>query len=94
MISALECFIAARNISQRERQKLAQIFNQIDHDHNGVITVDELTQVYATHVGAHTQEEIRAIVRTIDTNHSGFIDFNEFIVAMEGRRKLFVRSSL
>jgi Ca2+-binding EF-hand superfamily protein len=33
-------------------------------------------------------------VRSIDINDSGKIDFNEFIIAMYDRRKLYMRESL
>ena len=41
-----------------------------------------------------TESEVRKILKEIDQNDSGKIDFNEFLLAMYSRKKLFLQSSL
>ncbi len=42
----------------------------------------------------YTTEEITQIIKSIDKDKSGKIDFNEFIIVMEGRKNLFITEYL
>jgi calcium-dependent protein kinase len=71
------------------------MFNSIDSDANGVISREELITIFQKYwEGHYSPEEVEAIANSIDINNSGKIDFNEFIIAMYDRRKLYLRESL
>jgi calcium-dependent protein kinase len=71
------------------------MFTSIDADGNGVISREELVSTFQQQAGGHySKEEVEAIARSVDINDSGKIDFNEFIIAMYDRRKLYLRDSL
>jgi Ca2+-binding EF-hand superfamily protein len=50
--------------------------------------------VYQSQFGVHTESEITNILKMIDKNQSGKIDFNEFLTAMHSRKKLFLEEFL
>ena len=40
------------------------------------------------------EESVQHILKHIDGDHSGKIDFNEFLIAMQSRSKLFHKEAL
>lgn len=83
-----------KKITQIERQKLAELFTSIDTDGNGLIEKEELIKILKSHVEHFKKledDEIELMVGEIDKNCSGKIDFNEFIIAMYDKSKLYVR---
>merc|ERR1712240_927253 len=57
----------------------------VDCDRDGEITVEELGKVMRTHGFDPTEEDLRDMIRNVDTNANGAIDFNEFIDMMVKR---------
>ncbi|KAH0615771.1 hypothetical protein JD844_026243 [Phrynosoma platyrhinos] len=64
---------------------LETIFNIIDTDHSGLISLDEFRRIwklFSTHMNINISDEnIDDLARSIDFNKDGNIDFNEFIEA-------------
>ncbi|XP_059695833.1 serine/threonine-protein phosphatase with EF-hands 1 isoform X2 [Haemorhous mexicanus] len=69
----------------RYRKDLEIIFNIIDKDHSGLISLEEFSQtwrLFTSHLGIDTQDDsIDKLVLSIDYNKDGHIDFNEFLEA-------------
>ncbi|NWW25556.1 PPE1 phosphatase, partial [Falcunculus frontatus] len=69
----------------RYRKDLEIIFNIIDKDHSGLISLEEFTQtwrLFTSHLGIDVQDDsIDKLVLSIDYNKDGHIDFNEFLEA-------------
>ncbi|NXU35192.1 PPE1 phosphatase, partial [Drymodes brunneopygia] len=69
----------------RYRKDLEIIFNIIDKDHSGLISLEEFSQtwrLFASHLGIDVQDDsIGKLVLSIDYNKDGHIDFNEFLEA-------------
>ncbi|XP_054128071.1 serine/threonine-protein phosphatase with EF-hands 1 [Melozone crissalis] len=69
----------------RYRKDLEIIFNIIDKDHSGLISLEEFSQtwrLFTSHLGIDIQDEsIDKLVLSIDYNKDGHIDFNEFLEA-------------
>ncbi|KAK9401983.1 serine/threonine-protein phosphatase with EF-hands 1 [Crotalus adamanteus] len=69
----------------RYKADLEIIFNMIDQDHSGLISADEFRQtwkLFNAHVKNDVSDEsIDSLVRTMDFNKDGSIDFNEFLEA-------------
>merc|ERR1711892_658152 len=61
---------------------LKEAFKLFDCDRDGEITVEELGKVMRTHGFDPTEEELTDMIRNMDTNANGAIDFNEFIDMM------------
>lgn len=56
-----------------------------DADHDGEITVGELGRVMRNHGLNPTDDELKDMIRNVDKNSNGAIDFNEFIEMMLAR---------
>ncbi|NXY05234.1 PPE1 phosphatase, partial [Pteruthius melanotis] len=69
----------------RYRKDLEIIFNIIDKDHSGLISLEEFSQtwrLFTSHLGIDAQDDsIDKLVLSIDYNKDGHIDFNEFLEA-------------
>ncbi|NXN10648.1 PPE1 phosphatase, partial [Indicator maculatus] len=69
----------------RYRKDLETVFNIIDKDHSGLISLEEFGQMwklFTSHLGIDVSDEsIDKLVLSIDYNKDGHIDFNEFLEA-------------
>ncbi|NXU08637.1 PPE1 phosphatase, partial [Pardalotus punctatus] len=69
----------------RYRKDLEIIFNIIDKDHSGFISLEEFSQtwrLFTAHLGIEVEDDsIDKLVLSIDYNKDGHIDFNEFLEA-------------
>ncbi|RLW07687.1 hypothetical protein DV515_00003645 [Chloebia gouldiae] len=69
----------------RYRKDLEIIFNIIDKDHSGLISLEEFSQtwrLFTSHLGIDIEDDsIDKLVLSIDYNRDGHIDFNEFLEA-------------
>ncbi|XP_054830265.1 serine/threonine-protein phosphatase with EF-hands 1 isoform X1 [Eublepharis macularius] len=69
----------------RYKADLEIIFNMIDKDHSGLISIDEFRQtwkLFNLHLNIDVDDEsIDSLARSIDFNKDGNIDFNEFLEA-------------
>ncbi|XP_027288376.1 serine/threonine-protein phosphatase with EF-hands 1 [Cricetulus griseus] len=69
----------------RYRSDLEIIFNVIDTDHSGLISMDEfrtMWKLFNTHYNVHIDDsQIDELANTMDFNKDGSIDFNEFLKA-------------
>ena len=59
---------------------MKELFEQLDKNHDGVISSEELRQALIARKEL-SGERVDFLMRMIDTNGSGEIDFTEFIVA-------------
>ena len=69
-------------LSEQELDCLKEAFSLFDADHDGEITVNELDRVMHNHGLKPTEDELRDMIRNVDKNSNGAIDFNEFIEMM------------
>ncbi|XP_027545029.1 serine/threonine-protein phosphatase with EF-hands 1 isoform X1 [Neopelma chrysocephalum] len=69
----------------RYRKDLEIIFNIINKDHSGLISLEEFSQtwrLFTSHLGIDVQDDsLDKLVLSIDHNKDGHIDFNEFLEA-------------
>ncbi|KAK1167801.1 serine/threonine-protein phosphatase with EF-hands 1-like isoform X2 [Acipenser oxyrinchus oxyrinchus] len=76
----------------RYRTDLEIIFNMIDKDHSGLISIEEFHQtwrLFSSHLHIHVDNAaIDDLARSIDFNKDGSIDFNEFLEAFRVVHKL------
>uniref|UniRef100_A0A8C2HF58 Serine/threonine-protein phosphatase n=1 Tax=Cyprinus carpio TaxID=7962 RepID=A0A8C2HF58_CYPCA len=79
----------------RYRTDLEIIFNIIDKDHSGQISIEEFRQtwkLFTSHLGVAVNDQtIDDMARSIDFNKDGSIDFNEFLEAFRVVHKLDVK---
>ncbi|NXW91530.1 PPE1 phosphatase, partial [Alopecoenas beccarii] len=68
----------------RYRKDLEIIFNIIDKDQSGLISLEEFGQtwkLFTSHLGIVYSESLDKLVLSMDYNKDGYIDFNEFLEA-------------
>ena len=77
-------------ISEAEVEKLWQAFKVFDADNSGVISAEELGQVMRSLGQSPSDTELRDMIKEVDVDLSGTIDFDEFkalMVSRQGDRK-------
>lgn len=58
---------------------MKHFFKQLDADRSGMIGVDEIEETLISLGLAKTQEDVHNIVRELDQDGNGELDFDEFI---------------
>lgn len=74
---AILTFIASR-VADSEVKIEMEAFKSLDKNKDGYITMLELKSAMAKH---HTEEEVEEILKSIDTDKNGAINYTEFIAA-------------
>lgn len=80
-------YIASHLYSNRDKKELQRAFQEIDTDNDGVIEKEELIAAFDTHYRDQSLD-INAILKIVDINNSGKIDYTEFLVAASSEERL------
>ena len=73
---------------REEKTKLYKVFKSLDKDGDGQIDKQELIMAYSKlSKGFSIEEEVNCIFDKIDVNHTGSIDFSEFLLATVDYKK-------
>ena len=82
-------FIASR-LRDADVQNLKDIFNTLDLNKDGTLTLDEMKEGIEKLKKDNIDIDIEGIFKLIDTDHSGKIDYTEFLAASIDQ-KLYLR---
>lgn len=77
----LSRLIAETGLQGKQYSDLVQVFKELDLDGNGVIDVEELSQVGVTIEGI-SQAQIVGILAKVDRNNNSTVDISEFVAAV------------
>ncbi|TVU15236.1 hypothetical protein EJB05_38745, partial [Eragrostis curvula] len=80
--------VIAENLSPEELKGLKQMFNNMDTDKSGTITVEELKEGLRKLGSEISEAEVEKLVEAVDLNKSGSIDYTEFLTAMMNKHKV------
>ena len=72
-------------ITEQEREEFREIFNLVDEDKGGTISRNELKKLMETLRLHPTEEELAAMMKEVDADGSGDIDYEEFVTVMSRR---------
>ncbi|KAK8112848.1 hypothetical protein PG984_013374 [Apiospora sp. TS-2023a] len=76
----------ARVLSPEEIAVFKELFDSYDDDKGGNITVEEFAKVMSNSPGKQpTEAEVQQIIKEVDLDGDGTINFNEFITMMTGQ---------
>jgi calcium-dependent protein kinase len=88
-------FIASQLVSEDERRRLAKVFNRLDTNRDGRLSREELIAGYAKTMSAEDAlTRVDDIMRYIDVDGSGFIEFTEFIAATMQFKSVHAKQTL
>eukprot|EP01013_Petalomonas_cantuscygni_P022392 TRINITY_DN4297_c0_g1_i1.p1 TRINITY_DN4297_c0_g1~~TRINITY_DN4297_c0_g1_i1.p1 ORF type:complete len:164 (-),score=16.81 TRINITY_DN4297_c0_g1_i1:111-602(-) len=72
-------------LTEEELAEFKEIFDLVDDDRSGCISKAELRKLMETLRLKPTEEEIESMMKEVDADGSGDIDFNEFVTVMSRR---------
>ena len=89
-------FIGIQILSNQEKEELLKQFKTIDINNDGQLSIEELVDGYYKMYGnkEKAQEIAKGIFEKVDSNHSGRIDFTEFVVAAINTDKLLSKQKI
>lgn len=81
-------FIAACMYSQdyTQEKNIKQAFQYFDKDNSGTITTEELKQCLQSEDQTLTDEEAFKLIKEVDNNDDGMIDYTEFLEMMKAKQ--------
>lgn len=76
----------AKKYTSKQMAEFKIQFLAFDKDKDGLITAEELMTVFKSINQVYTEEEITDMINDIDQDGDGKINFQEFIIYMEGTK--------
>ena len=90
-------FIASQLATKKEREEMLDLFKSLDTDNSGTLSRQELlvgfNNLYSDEV-EDIEAEVDKIMREVDTDGSGEIDYSEFVAASMNKTKLLSKERL
>ncbi|CAK72710.1 unnamed protein product (macronuclear) [Paramecium tetraurelia] len=88
-------YIVKQFISKEEKQELQRFFKFLDKNGDGVLTKQELLEGYKKVISQSEAElQVEQIMKQVDKNESGLIDYSEFVAATINKQKLLQQDIL
>lgn len=89
LADAIQTFITLQRISNNEIQNITEVFKKIDKNGDGKLSREELIEEYTNTLGViQAENEVEKIMKEVDSDQSGFIDYAEFLKAALDTRKI------
>ena len=74
-------------LTEMQKAEFAEAFSLFDEDGGGDISTDELANVMRSVGQSPTEIELQEIIKLVDEDNSGSIDFQEFLILMARKLK-------
>ena len=71
----------ASQLSEKDIERLGELFKQVDINHDGYITVEELKVALENQKEKTSLIELRSLMDYIDTDKNGKINYTEFVAS-------------
>ena len=82
-------------MTKAEKKPLARLFSEINIDHDGHLSKDEVAKAFEKYFGsAIDNEDINKMFNTIDVSGSGQIEFSEFLLACIPEKVLLTNENM
>ena len=73
-------FIVSQLMSSDELEILSKIFTEIDKNGDGLLSKEEIEEALKKHTN-YTNENIGNLIKRVDLDQNGFVNYSEFLVA-------------
>jgi calcium-dependent protein kinase len=95
MKDAIYTFITSHCLAAQDTKEMREAFVAIDLNRDGKLSYEELMIEYLKHMGPEQAEsEVQRIFEKVDTDHSGYIDYIEFLKASVDSNKILSKQNL
>jgi calcium-dependent protein kinase len=92
---ATYAYIVTHLLTKAEKKPLARLFSEINTNHDGHISKDEVSRAFEKYFGnAIDKEDIDKMFNTIDVSGSGQIEFSEFLLACIPEKVLLTNENM
>lgn len=92
---AVLTFLTSQALSLQDTKALREVFRSIDQNGDGKLSREELLEKYRETMGVQAAEkEVDRIMREVDADGSGYIDYIEFLKASTDESKLLSKQNL
>ena len=92
---AVRTFITTQCVSVKDTRVLTEVFKAIDKNGDGKLSVGELIDMYAQNLPfEEAKSEAEKIMKEVDTDHNGFIDYTEFLKVSLDNKKVMSSQNL
>ena len=82
-------FMVSQMASKEEMEQLQKAFSSLDKDSDGKLSKEELLIGFTEIMGAAAaEEEVQRIMRLVDIDKNGSIDYSEFVMATLNKKNL------
>ena len=71
------------DVPQEKLDEYKEAFDMFDKDHSGTISIDEIAKIMKNFGNPLSKDEIREMIKDIDTSGDGELDFDEFVTLMQ-----------
>jgi len=88
-------FITSQLLTQEQTAQIRDVFRSLDRNGDGRLSKEELLFAYRQHnTEEQTQEIVENVMRKVDVDKSGFIDYSEFLAASINLQTLTSKANL
>jgi len=88
-------FITSQLLTQEQTAQIRDVFRNLDRNGDGRLSKDELLSAYRQHnTEEQTQEIVENVMRKVDVDKNGFIDYSEFLAASINVQTLTSKANL
>lgn len=71
----------ASQLPEKEIHELGKVFEQVDKNNDGYLTIDELREAIERQEESFSYKDLKDLIYSIDSDHNGKINYNEFIAS-------------
>ena len=95
LADVVHTFITMQRVSNNDLKTMTEVFKKIDKNGDGRLSREELIEEYTATLGIiQAENEVERIMKEVDSDKSGFIDYAEFVKAAMDTRKVLSEENL
>lgn len=93
LIEAIGTYISAQLMTNRQKHDLSEVFKSLDKNGDGKLSKNELVLCF-NNAKNNREFNTTQVLANVDTDHNGFVDYNEFLKSAFEMNELISRKNL